>query len=396
MKTLSPKRKTAVLLWPANIESHRQRIVGFFREAAINDRLAAFLVDISQASWQHELKTLVRDLKIDLLAAHPDCAPSLRRLIRQTRLQAQIHILDVGTGMRDFRYYVDNRAIGVAAAEFFLARGIRHLGYVGFAREPQHSEPRRLAFREAIIRGNARYCGDFCWSKTNRTTKKFFDFLSAIPKPCGIFTYNDSVAHDLVTFCQTHEFMIPDTVAILGVDDDKSICESSLPSISSVATDFFTFGRYACRLIRDGEAAADSLPLPRAPFVHERDSTRPTNSQNRLVNAAQKLIEQHGGNLTVSTLTRALNVSEQMLNLSFKKLLAIGPKEAIIDYRLQRAQNLLATTRLPIGEVASKAGFPSAANFHRNFTRAFDRSPSAYRESEARLISSSNSQLQRR
>ena len=56
------------------------------------------------------------------------------------------------------------------------------------------------------------------------------------------------------------------------------------------------------------------------------------------------------------------------------------PKDAILDYRLNRAKELLATTDRPIAEIADLAAFPSVSNFCYRFAERCGLPPTEYRK----------------
>lgn len=380
--TTQSAAKSVAILWPGNFASNRHRVIGFFREAAADGRITAVHIDVELPNWKREFAALARGIRFDYAFVHygfvEAVRPQLDRLPYRPRLVS--HRPHTPTGIN---FMVDNAAVGTVAAKFFLKRGILNLGYLGIEREAIHSLPRGRAFCRTAIHGGANTCRKFVWTQTPGNTAKLLAYLTALPKPCGIFAYNDFTARNLLTFCRIHGFAVPDTIAILGADDDESLCEAATPSLSSVAIDFYTYGHYACRLIRDGARAAKATPPPAPPKIHERDSTRPANSHSRIVIGAQNLIHRQRGKISVRELAQALHVSERMLHLSFVKVLGHGPKTEINNHRLEAAKKLLKTTRLTINEIAADTGFATASNLHRAFARAFGCSPTAYRERAA-------------
>jgi AraC-like DNA-binding protein len=67
----------------------------------------------------------------------------------------------------------------------------------------------------------------------------------------------------------------------------------------------------------------------------------------------------------------------------FLALTGVRPLEYLMQRRLERAQFLLLTTRVPVKQVAAEVGIADAAYFTRAFTRRCGISPSAYRQSHA-------------
>ena len=83
----------------------------------------------------------------------------------------------------------------------------------------------------------------------------------------------------------------------------------------------------------------------------------------------------------ITTLCEEMAVSHAQLYRKFKTL----SNKTIADYlkslRLEKARNLLITTRLNITEITFMAGFKNLSHFSREFGREFGKSPSEYRKS---------------
>ncbi|GAB3738442.1 helix-turn-helix domain-containing protein [Amycolatopsis oliviviridis] len=63
-----------------------------------------------------------------------------------------------------------------------------------------------------------------------------------------------------------------------------------------------------------------------------------------------------------------------------------GLKDHLLTLRLNRAKELLATTRMPVQEVAQAIGYEDAAYFSRLFTRRVGVSPGRFRESRVQAV----------
>jgi len=90
----------------------------------------------------------------------------------------------------------------------------------------------------------------------------------------------------------------------------------------------------------------------------------------------------------VSELTRRMGRSRKHVTRSFKQFLGKTPTEWLAEARIERARTLLATTRLPILEIALDCGFASPSYFHKCFREAQGISPARYRRSLSRVHAS--------
>ena len=58
--------------------------------------------------------------------------------------------------------------------------------------------------------------------------------LRRLPKPVGIMACNDARGHQLLNAARQAEMVVPEEVAVVGVDNYRLICELAEPSLSSV------------------------------------------------------------------------------------------------------------------------------------------------------------------
>ena len=75
-------------------------------------------------------------------------------------------------------------------------------------------------------------------------------------------------------------------------------------------------------------------------------------------------------------LGQAAGVSVRQLDRLFQQYLHMTVNDSYIQIRLQKAEQLLRTTTLPVTEIAFACGFRSASHFSRRFLRAFGMPPS--------------------
>lgn len=83
--------------------------------------------------------------------------------------------------------------------------------------------------------------------------------------------------------------------------------------------------------------------------------------------------------LQVADLARLAGLSSARLHSRFIAECAQTPMDYIRERRLQRGRQLLQSTHLPIGEVASRVGYSSQSAFAAAMLKAFGRSPGALR-----------------
>ena len=83
-------------------------------------------------------------------------------------------------------------------------------------------------------------------------------WLQSLPKPCGIFAANDRIGRDLANFCLQLGYAVPGDVAIVGIDNDETLCDGSEPTLTSATQNFDESGYRAAEMLDRG----DSHPAP--------------------------------------------------------------------------------------------------------------------------------------
>jgi len=84
--------------------------------------------------------------------------------------------------------------------------------------------------------------------------------------------------------------------------------------------------------------------------------------------------------ISVDDLAFSCRLSPEQLRRYFRKIFSLSPIDYMNNYRLREACKLLAETKIPISEVASKSGFASLPWFNRSFQKVFSMSPREWRK----------------
>ena len=121
-------------------------------------------------------------------------------------------------------------------------------------------------------------------------------FLKALPRPTAVFAPMDGRARLVLDACQAAGLRVPEEIAVLGVDNDTLLCESTVPALSSIHTDGFRRGQIAAEMLdhlMQGRATAiwsfSSRRRPARPCSNgaERTAKHPTSRNS--VNGAEML-----------------------------------------------------------------------------------------------------------
>ncbi len=105
------------------------------------------------------------------------------------------------------------------------------------------------------------------------------------------------------------------------------------------------------------------------------------NVRGKYVEQAMAILEQnYANNLSIEQVASQLKLSRKYLSRIFKDTVGVTPQQYSLQYRMNRACELLGNPLLSISEVSSSIGYKDPFLFSRMFKRIIGVSPSQYRE----------------
>lgn len=105
----------------------------------------------------------------------------------------------------------------------------------------------------------------------------------------------------------------------------------------------------------------------------------PVHPHRHLVRARDLADRCYAEPIDVARMAAAAGLSVAHFSREFRKAFGETPHRYLLSRRLERAATLLRTTDRPVGEICLDVGLTSVGSFTTSFTRAFGRSPTAYR-----------------
>ena len=148
----------------------------------------------------------------------------------------------------------DHAAIGRMGASHLLERGFRNFAFCGFANE-LWSMQRFNGFCSAVPQNNvAISLYETPWRGPNvprwdQDIEKIVKWLKALPKPVAILACNDVRGLHVLDACSRAGLLVPEEVAVLGVDDEEIMCELCSSPLSSVVLNPEGIGYAAAELL---------------------------------------------------------------------------------------------------------------------------------------------------
>lgn len=282
--------------------------------------------------------------------------------------------------------HVDNRAAGAQAAGHLLERGFRRLGAFGFWQN-DWARDRLEGFKSAVGELQVETAGwpasSPLWLDDWYKPSVLRDWLTALPKPAGIFVPCDAWVQMFANQCRLAGVRIPEDIAIISVDNDAVQCELNNPPLSSIIVPWQRIGYEAALL---GESILSGAPHPPecallSPLgVFARRSSDMLAVDDPDVAATLAIIHAHANRpLTVSQILSQVPVSQHRLERKFKALIGRRINQEIRRIHVARAKQLLTTTDLSMPDVAHQSGFANASKLAIAFRSETARTPTEYR-----------------
>ena len=307
------------------------------------------------------------------------------------RLEKPIVNISGRTEISTASVIIDDKAVGRAAADYFLARGFRRFGFLGnpFA----YTRRRGQGYAERVAESGftcAEHIVPFdSWDVPGpgwlEAEARMREWLISLPKPAAILAANDQLGKDASHTCFNAGLRVPDEVALLGVDNDETICNLATPPLSSIRTNRERLGHVAATLLdrlMSGDASAknEHILIPPLGVNTRQSSDYIADDDPELAEALRLLREKIEEPLSVERLLSLLPMSRRKLERRFRAALGRTPLEEIHRLKVERAKELLTLSDLSQSEIASRLGFSSADRLRLVFRKLTGISPSEYRD----------------
>lgn len=306
-------------------------------------------------------------------------------------LESRLPTIDVSSG----RYIpsliwveTNDEAIAKLAAEHLISCGLKNFAYCG---DPYFnwSKWRKQHFKKFI--GDLGYkCYEYEFNTRGDSKlgwleeqNRLSNWVISLPKPIGIMACYDICGQKLIEACRYFGIIVPDEVAIIGVDNDDLLCDLADPPLSSVIPNTYQTGYKAAELLDkliDGENSSNNTYLIDPIGIATRQSTNILAIKDKFVADAIKFIHDNFyKNIAVKDFLKDIPLSRRVFERRFYKELNRTPYEEIIRLKLTRVKQLLIETDLPLYLIAKQAGFKYIEYMSSLFKKKFGMPPSHYR-----------------
>ncbi|MDD4101786.1 MAG: substrate-binding domain-containing protein [Kiritimatiellae bacterium] len=314
------------------------------------------------------------------------------RYIKRQRIP-RVDIGDYRTDVKLPRVCGDHKLIGKVGADHLVERGYRHAAYFTTEYQRPH-ELRGNGFCERFLECTHNAVVPLVWSSApgreidnrqalNRWLRKE---LERLPKPLGVFCYCDYDAAKVESVCLEAGYDIPGDIAILGVDNDKLVCENIRIPLSSVRHDRVRIGYEGSSLLQKqmlGGTPPDG-PVRIPPCgVELRASTDSFAADDALARSVIAFFRANlGRSIGVPEAARAAGLSVQALEEHFNRTMGETVYSLLTRLRFFEVRRLLTLTDMQVKDIARETGFCHGPHLNNAFKRIERLTPLEYREQE--------------
>jgi LacI family transcriptional regulator len=338
-----------------------------FAEKKVIDHLVEWSPDGVIAMAPEKLLGRILDFQVPVIAATAVSSDKLENIpiisadYEQTGKVAAEHLIN--KGFKNFAYCGIGESVWSKQREAGFDRTLAEYGYKPFIYTPPAKiKDRHWAFEQRFLA----------------------DWLASLPKPLGLMACNDNRSQQVMEACKISDIKVPEHIAILGVDNDKFICDLSRPTLSSIMLDTEGAGYKAAELLDEliNGRKPQKLSIKIHPIgVESRRSTDILAIEDEDVARAVNYInENFRKNIQVDDVVAASYTSRRTLERRFKETLGTSINSEIKRLRIEHICRLLLNTNLSVTEIAQTMGFVETDHFSRYFGSVMGLTPVAFRK----------------
>jgi LacI family transcriptional regulator len=281
---------------------------------------------------------------------------------------------------------IDNEAIGALAADHLLKSGRKKFLFFGRNDLP-YAVTRFKAFERRIAaaggEAEAHWIGKLRDDELVVEPRLYVPILKKLRGPVAVFGATDRIAFGLLEACRALDLHVPNDVAIVGCNNDEILCRLANPPLSSVDESPSAVGYHAAVLLdrlMKGKTPGEVYQLLPPAGLRVRESSDVLPIQNNDLAGALRFIRDHSHEIIgVNDVMCTTILSRRTLEGLFLKGLGHGIYQEIRRVHIQRAQQLLRETTLPLLEIARQSGFNSLSRFDVAFRKLTGLPPMTYR-----------------
>lgn len=285
------------------------------------------------------------------------------------------------TGIRHNRNSAARKAI-----DALLNLGFENYAFAGYHRPYEWSEMRKNVFAEYL---KDKKKNTFLLAPTRRQNLSTYmrtleKWLAQLPMPCGLFAVNDEIGEYALTCAERLGIQVPESLAVVSIDNDTFRCENTIPPLASVQPDFAQSGRLAIDLALEMLAHPSKPAKPieyGAAELVRRASLKPFRTHDGTAARALDYIRAHATEpkLDTAVIARVMDLPLRTAQIRFNRYAGHSIFEEIEERRFAAACALLRKRNIKIGEIHLECGYGCARALRNVFLRRTGKTPTAWR-----------------
>lgn len=284
---------------------------------------------------------------------------------------------------------MDNEIVGARVAAHFMDRGFRRFACCLDTAEAffvTRCESFAAALRErgfgcSVYENAVPGASGLRWDEHQRALA---EWLVSLEKPVAVFATNDQMGFWVLDAARRAGIPVPEEVAVVGAENDKMLCETAWPPLSSVQLRGRAVGHAAAKMLddlihqREPAPPAETL-LPPGDVVVRQSSEIVAVEDARVAKALRFIRQRAVADVSVDEVAREVALSRSALERRMKAVIGRSPGEEITRLRFAAVERLLVETDLTLEAVAEKAGFRHPQYMAEAFRKRTGLTPGAFR-----------------
>lgn len=310
-------------------------------------------------------------------------------------------VVDLGLPTVDFslrranlpftRVAQDHEACARLAADHFLRRGFRH--YMFYSDSANWTFEERGRGFVAAVEEQGISCEWIRWNlhkayrKGRGEWKQRRNWLSAqlkqAPKPLAIFAANGTLAVEIQEVCDQSGIQVPHDVAIIGIEDDLLLPQTTQFPITAIDPNFENLGYQGAawldRLMKGAEVDTSPIRVPPTRIIPRQSTDITAVNHPGVARALRFIAEHYSEDIDVDAVARVAGISRRGLHQAFTDHLGLTPGEHLRTTRIDQAKRLLVETGQKIETIAMHCGYQSVNSFFIAFKQSAGIPPGEFR-----------------
>ena len=285
----------------------------------------------------------------------------------------------------------DQYAIGKMAAEHFINSGLKEFAFCGGLETAPWCQQRCKGFIETVENKGfkcnvfkAEGIKSFSMPEAIVALSKWIKYL---PKPTGVFVFFDGWARWVLDACVIQNISVPQELSVLGVDNDRWLCELSQPKLSSISVNAPYAGYKAAQLLDmalNGESIKDKIHYILPDNIVSRDSSDHMLFESQEVSIALRYIKEHACDpISTNDVLRVTGMSNSTAYRKFLKAIGHSIHSEIQRVQMDRVKELLTKTNFSIKQIAAQSGIENVRYLTQIFRDQTGQTPTEYRRTQS-------------